>query len=217
MVYERIPNEDQLLHTNGADQVKHRAVDAAKDLWLGSQRDLHLIYTWSAPLSTKWYFMWHAYTVHKQVLEILSASYKSNSKMHLKVKNSLQISLTPCIWNVWKTILIKMMMTMMTIEVICDAVGGDGQLPWESSLQTKCGPSVDQVEKRQGVAQPGPAPRLVSTWSAPGLHLIHLVCIHQLVFNCHAHPMQIINCTSNVRSVFLRYQFAKCTWPFMQN
>ena len=54
----------------------------------------------------------------------------------------------------------------------CDDGGGDGQLPWESNLWTRCRPSVNQVESKQRWAQPGPTHCLVSTWSAPGLHLV---------------------------------------------
>ena len=75
--------------------------------------------------------------------------------------------------------MMTMLMTMMTrIEVIV-IHGSDGQqLPWESILRTKCRPSVDQVETKQGRAEPGPTHCLVSTWPTPGLDL---VCIHNLV------------------------------------
>ena len=54
-----------------------------------------------------------------------------------------------------------------------------------------CRPGADQVETRQWWAQLGPIPCLVSTWSTLGLHLVHLVCIHQLILICHAHPVEI--------------------------
>ena len=81
---------------------------------------------------------------------------------------------------------------------VCDDDAGDGQLPWESNLQTRCGPGADQMETNQGWAQPGPTPCLVSAWSALGLHLVHLVCIHCLVFICHAHAVNM-HCTCSKR------------------
>ena len=86
----------------------------------------------------------------------------------------------------------------------CDDDGGDGQLPWESTLHSKCRPSVDQVDTKQRVgptwARSLPGLHLVFTW----FHLVHLVCIHQLVFICHAHPMP--KSTSNLHSVFFTNQ-----------
>ena len=35
-------------------------------------------------------------------------------------------------------------------RIDCDDDGGDGQLPWDSNLQTKCGPGVDKVETCTG-------------------------------------------------------------------
>ena len=56
-------NEDQLVDTSAEEMRTKRgppgdhAADQAKqqlDRWLGPQRDLHLVYTWSAPLFTTW-------------------------------------------------------------------------------------------------------------------------------------------------------------------
>ena len=96
---------------------------------------------------------------------------------------------------------------------VCDDYAGDGQLPWESNLQTRCGPGADQMETNQGWAQLGPTPCLVSTWSALGLHLVHLVCIHCLVCICHAHAVKM---HSTWWSVFLWIQFAQCACHVMQ-
>ena len=91
-----------------------------------------------------------------------------------------------------------MMMTMMTIIKVIVMRGSDGQqLPWESNLWTKCRPSVDQVETKQGWAQPGPTHCLLSTWSTPGLHLVYTW-----------------SASTNLSSFVMHTEFSKCTPQF---
>ena len=78
---------------------------------------------------------------------------------------------------------------------VCDDYAGDGQLPWESNLQTRCGPGADQVETKQGWgptwAHSLPGLRLVCAWSTSGPLGLHPLCGLHLSCACSKHALHM--------------------------
>ena len=208
-------NEDQLVDTSAEEMRTKRgppgdhAADQAKqqlDRWLGPQRDLHLVYTWSAPLFTTWSLC----GIRIQFISMyLTSQVHFMNPVHKKtfgkkVQNKFRMHLTTCIWNViserkwgcwwwwrwwWRS------QWLWWCRWWWSTVVG---IQCADQVWTTCRPSGDE-------ARGGPNLGRLPAWSP---------LIHQLVFSCRAQPIQKIHfkCSHS-----FWFQFAICTWHFMQN